>query len=301
MSTSVVKHFFKAVFGHFQAEMDNSKSDEDIVQPTPPQVINAVQRIELPAFNGTNIRLWWRQVELRLGLGTFKSEKTKFKAVAGSLPHDIATNVQEMIFDPPELNPFSALRDRVFEVYEPSDTEQINRLLEGCQLGDKKPSILLAEMRVLAKGRVTNDTLSELFKRRLPEPVQLVLAAGCVTDPDKMAQAADATVQYVRLPTVAAVTTAGATSAPSSEAPDHNSLLGQISALTKAVNTLVNENRQHRSRSRTRNDSENDRSRSRKRSATPRNPRYCWYHNRWAEKAKKCVGSCQWPKTPENK
>ncbi|XP_065219756.1 uncharacterized protein LOC135845221 [Planococcus citri] len=273
----------------------DSKSDADKEQPTPPQpqVVNAVHRIELPPFNGTNIRLWWRQVKLRLGLGTFKNEQTKFEAVAGSLPHDIATSVQEIIFNPPELNPFSALRDRVYEVYEPSDTEQINRLLEGCQLGDKKPSILLAEMRVLAKGRVTNETLSELFKRRLPEPVQLVLAAGCVTDPDKMAQAADAAVQYVRLPTVAAVATSGATSASSSEASDHNSLLGQISALTKAVNTLVNENRQHRSRSRTRNDSENGRSRSRQRSGTPRNANYCWYHNRWAEKAKKCVGSCQ--------
>ncbi|XP_065203906.1 uncharacterized protein LOC135833998 [Planococcus citri] len=276
----------------------DSKSDAEKEQPTPPQqqVVNAVHRIELPPFNGTNIRLWWHQVELRLGLGTFKNEQTKFEAVAGSLPHDIASNVQEMIFEPPELNPFSALRDRVFEVYEPSDTEKMNRLLEGCQLGDKKPSILLAEMRVLAKGRVTNKTLSDLFKRRLPEPVQLVLAAGCVTDPDKMAA-----VQYVRPPTVAAVATSGATSASSSEAPDHSSLLGQISALTEAVNTLVNENRQHRLRSRRRNDSENGRSRSRQRSGTPRNANYCWYHNRWAEKAKTCVGSCQWPKTLENK
>ncbi|XP_065222412.1 uncharacterized protein LOC135846964 [Planococcus citri] len=228
---------------------DDNKSDTDKEQPTP-HAVNAIHRIELPAFNGTNIRLWWRQVELGLGLGSFKNEKTKFDAVAGSLPHDIATNVQEVIFNPPSNNPFTALRDCVYKVYEPSDTEQINCLLEGCQLCDKKPSVLLAEMRVFAKGRVTNDTLSELFKRRIPEPVQLVLAARSVTDPDKMAQAADAAIQYVRAPSVVAVAMVGATSALSSAAVEQNLLLGQISALTKPVNTLVNEGREHRSRSR---------------------------------------------------
>ncbi|KMQ82107.1 retrovirus-like pol polyprotein [Lasius niger] len=57
------------------------------------------------------------------------------------------------------------------------------------QLGDRKPSRLLLEMRSKASSQIGDDILKSLFLQRLPTTVQQILAIS--DDLDKLAKMAD--------------------------------------------------------------------------------------------------------------
>lgn len=148
-------------------------------------------KFETPQFIPDNVALWWKQIEARLDLAGITDEETKFKHIAAGLPPEVVSKVSDLIFNPPVEAPYGKIRDRKLKEFEPKDSAKLQSLLEGCQLGDKKPSTLLREMRQLAQGRVTDETLRELYLRRLPSSLSSIFRTTNVTDLDKVAAAAD--------------------------------------------------------------------------------------------------------------
>lgn len=68
--------------------------------------------------------------------------------------------------------------NRLQKEFEISDGLKVNRLLTELDLGDRKPSHLLREMRILAGTSVKDDFLKSMFLQRLPLNIKTILATS---------------------------------------------------------------------------------------------------------------------------
>ena len=109
------------------------------------------------------------------------------------MPTEYATEVQDLLIDPPEENPYEKLKDQLISRIADSERQKIQKLLTAEELGDRKPSQLLRKMQQLLGERtaIDNSILRELFLQRLPANVQLILASANEMTIDKLAEMAD--------------------------------------------------------------------------------------------------------------
>ncbi len=245
------------------------------------------------------VGVWLEQVELRLQLAGIPDERTKYAYLASSLPAEITSQVYDLITTEPTSNPFTTLIERIRSEFEPTDTAQVKKLLDGLKRGNTKPSLFLREMRDLAKKRVDDVVLRQLFYGQLPANVAETLTLTNVTDLDLAAQAADRAWERESQASVSAI----------SERKTETSADPKIDALTEQLSKLAAIIDRLQAR-------ENDSRRSRNRSATPgrcgssscsgsrRNTKWtkCWYHYKFGPKATKCEEWCEFwqTKKPEN-
>ncbi|GIX68522.1 uncharacterized protein CDAR_515171 [Caerostris darwini] len=134
------------------------------------------------------------------------------------------------------------------------------------QLGDRRSSRLLLEMRSKAGARINDNLLKSLFLQRLPTNVQQILAISN-DNLDMLAEMADGIMPTSSAPMVNAV-------AASADQPDLRTMLCQITSLLEA---------RTRDQSRSRNQR-----RSPSRSRQTENPEHCWYHGKFKQRATKC-------------
>ncbi|KMQ86112.1 hypothetical protein RF55_15001 [Lasius niger] len=153
-------------------------------------------------------------------------------------------------------------------------------LLETTELGDKTPSVLLREMRTLAGTNVTDNMLRTLWLQRLPTRIQELLTVLDDVSLDKLAACADKAHDRGIGQGVIAI-------AGTVQSDPLQTLNNQISELAKQVAAIG----KRRARSKTRGRSRT-KSGSRKRDQTPEQSTTCYYHQRFKEKAWKCLLPC---------
>lgn len=133
---------------------------------------------------------------------------------------------------------------------------------------------------------VPDQLLKTLWLGRLPTQIQTILATRPNDPLAELAEQADR-IYEVTLHNVASTSATSATSHTSS-APQLKkatlSLEEQIQQLTKKVEKLIKERKKPPSQNKEKTD----------------NPKYCYYHNKFGEKARKCTQPCTYKKT-ENK
>lgn len=278
-----------------QLESDKKKSADQTSSatnngPVPDATAGYYGRIELPPFYAEDVTIWWSQVERRLALANLTTEKTRYDYVTAALPMEVARKVSDLISKEPAHLPFTTLKQRILGEFEPTNSEKLNKLLEGCELGDKKPSALLREMKELAGGRVDNDILRKLFFKQLPDFLTKIFITTSVTDLDAAAAAADKAKEegmFTSNTVLAVKSGTTPTSAPSQNISE------LVIALTESVQQLLRDNQNYRSRSRSRNSS---RSNSRNRDRSESNNRKftkCRYHYKFGDKARHCRRWCE--------
>ncbi|XP_044741857.1 uncharacterized protein LOC123302832 [Chrysoperla carnea] len=98
--------------------------------------------------------------------------------------------VSDFITNPPTENQFTQLKDKLISRFSDSEERKIEILLNELELGDKKPSTLLREMKNLASDQITGDFLRGMFLQRLPSNVRSILATS-TEELDKLASMAD--------------------------------------------------------------------------------------------------------------
>ncbi|KAJ1526590.1 hypothetical protein ONE63_008176 [Megalurothrips usitatus] len=236
--------------------------------PPPPQQPPPL-RTELPPFWADRPALWFAQADLlQAGL----NEREKFTAVLRRLEATHVAVVEDVVLAPPEA-PYTAVKNALVGRLTPTSQEQIRQLLNGEELGDRRPSQFLRHLRGLARhGGVGEGVLRELWAARLPPHVQCGLAAQAGMQLDQLAGVADA-IMAIPTPSVFAAAAPPPTPAPA-ETPD---LAEQVEELARQVAAL-----------RTRD------------GAGPRNsaPKkltgLCYFHERFGKEARKCRQPCTW-------
>ena len=203
------------------------------------------------------------------------------------MPTEYATEVQDLLRDPREDDPYEKLKDRLILRIADSERQKIRQLLTTEELRDRKPTQLLRKMQQLLGGKTPIDSslLRELFLQRLPSNVHMILASPDEMSIDKLAEMADR-VMDVATPTVTAV---------SASTEDD----GIRRLIRKEVNTALRAQQRSRPRSFS-NSNGGGRDRSRRRSTSrgrssnrqANQDAVCWYHARFGRNARKCLPPC---------
>ncbi|XP_050349203.1 uncharacterized protein LOC126772718 [Nymphalis io] len=238
----------------------------------------------IPDFWHDQPRLWFVQCDAILGPQKLNDE-TKFNRIVSKLSKDVS----DILLSQPKIKKFETLKNRLLEVYEESETSKLQKLISGMDLGDQKPSQLLRRMRDLARGKISDDTLLNMWQGHLPASVRAVLAVSEVKDLEKLAAMADKVMETSRPANISAIQTPGSS--------DNAFILAEIAKLSLRIRDME-------SRSRQRNLSNSmlkrRRSVSRERNTIRRMPEsadwLCYYHHRFHSRAKKCIEPCSWKK-----
>lgn len=262
---------------------DSSSGASSIQNPVNDvQVISSSRiTVKAPPFWRANPALWFCQLEAQFDLNRITSDRSKYNMVVSAIESSILHQVSDLVLNPPETGLYIALKTRLLDVFAESEQSRLKKLLGEIELGEQKPTSLLREMRSLAGDSITADLLKTLWLQRLPSNIQGILSISS-EGIESLAVMADKIYE---------------TSARPSD-------VGSFSRSTDYQNQILSLSRQiaemktHLSR-RDRNQTH-----SRSRSKTP-NPKFktmdkpddkdqkvCWYHNKWGDKAKSCVGNC---------
>lgn len=142
------------------------------------QVIVAMNRsVKVPPFWSKNPQLWFHQIDAQFAICKITSEQVKFNYVVASLDMDVLSQVSDIITAPP-VAAYDAMKKRLLSSFGETEERRIKRLLKELELGDKRPSHLLQEMRQIAGNLVGEDFLKSLWIGQLPPSIQAVVTAS---------------------------------------------------------------------------------------------------------------------------
>lgn len=261
-----------------EAPTSNGKRQQDVTDGLEIQA-NEFRNVKLQTFWRNRPKLWFASLECEFTAYRVRSDDIKYSAVVRHLDEQTMLAVADVLEQPPERNKYDKLKNTLIERFSDSLEKQLRTLLEGIELGDKFPSVLLREMRILAGSNVTDSMLRTLWMQRLPRRLQELLAMLDDINLDKLAACADKAHERGGTQNIVAVVN------PSQD-DTLQALCKQVSELTKAMADMNKNQRRSRSRSRRSRSSTPNRSRTRER------PGFCYNHRRFKEKAWKCQKPC---------
>lgn len=244
--------------------------------------------IRPPQFSKEKPAIWFIQMEAQFATSGITQDLTKFYHAVQALDASVLAEVSELITNPPENGKYDALKTRILTEFQDSEEKRLKTLLNQTELGNQRPSRLLKHMRDLAEGKVSPEgLLRSLWMQRLPTNTQTVLSTS-EDALDKLATMAD------RIHDIVSTNICGMEVTPATAST--TSWEGQLCEIIKRLDRIESKRRSLTPR-RQRGSS---RSKSRTRSASTES-KYCWYHKRFGQEAKKCTSSCGWKNKPEKK
>lgn len=131
--------------------------------------------IKITTFWQSRPKLWFVSLDSEFAAFKIRSDEAKYKVTIRHLDEQTMLAVADILEQPPESNKYETLKNALIERFLDSVEKQMRILLNETELGDKKPSILLREMRALAGSNISDSVLRILWLQRLPARVQEVL------------------------------------------------------------------------------------------------------------------------------
>ena len=235
-------------------------------------VATAAVSVKLPEFWKNDPSMWFAQAEAQFALAGIVRDDTKYYHIISRIDQSIICHVSDLIQNPPAQQKYDAVKTRLISRFELSSQAKLERLLNACDLGDMRPTHLLARMQELGAGlNINDDVMKVLFLQRMPEKMRPILSISDGTL-SKLAEMADKMVE-TSAPQVAATT---------SKDNDLSSLYQQIANLTAKVRRLKTTGARSRSSSRARRERNRDTEES----------GVCWYHRKYGRNARQCRTPC---------
>jgi len=243
--------------------------------------------VKLPEFWVKDPAMWFSQAEAQFRRARINREMTKYDHVLTKLPEAVIMSVRSLISNieaTPDLEgeSYQMLKTALLEAYGKTKWQMAFALLDHPDLGDRRPSVMMAEMLSLRYETTAPDSLFlALFLRRLPASIRDHLAAADLKTAAEMAKHADILWDARNAASVAAVTDS----------------LAAVSVRSRSPRAGHSPERRNRSPDRRRDSSR------RPRPQTPgakdgksgnADGRLCFYHLRWGAKAQQCRGNCSW-------
>lgn len=234
----------------------------------------AAVSVKLPDFWKNDPNMWFAQAEAQFHLARITQDETKFWHIVARIDQSVICHISDLVNTPPVINKYQAVKDRLIARFALSPQARIEQLLGSSDLGDLRPSHLLARMQEIATGlNVDESIMKTLFLQRIPSNARAILSIsdGSLT---KLAEMADRMLD-------SSATNVSSCSAPTtgSSPLDYSSLKGEIEALTAEIRRLkARPNR--------------NRSRSSSRPSTVGDDTICWYHRKYGGRAEHCREPC---------
>ncbi|GBO40449.1 Retrovirus-related Pol polyprotein from transposon opus [Araneus ventricosus] len=166
--------------------------------------MSEVGAVQIPVYNRSDPALWFIMCESTFKLAVPKpitKSVTKFNYVVSHLPPEVVSLVRDILMNPDATDPYTHLKTELINRSGESSQQEIRQLLSGEELGTRKPSELLRNMKRRAETlKVPETFMLELFLQRLPTSVQTILAAVTDLTLDKAAEILDRILEVTPVP-----------------------------------------------------------------------------------------------------
>lgn len=264
--------------------------------------------VKFPPFWPDKPSIWFAQVDAQFRIAGITNELTKFYHVVAHLENRYAKEVEDIILNPPDVNPFIKLKDELIRRLSKTSEQRIRQLLSHEELGDKKPSQFLRHLRSLADNDgISDEVLRSIWSNRLPIQLQTIIASQRNLPLNDIAELADNVFDILphhnQLHSVMATFDNHRQHCDTSTdgTLTHHVTSLTIESMTKKIDELSHRLDQVLQSSDPRRTKRSQfRQRSRSRSRQSRADNNCWYHMKFGSKANKCVPPCSWKPKNDN-
>lgn len=241
---------------------------------------SAAVAVKLPEFWKSDPVMWFAQAEAQFALAGVTQDITKFHHIVAKIDQSVICHVADLVKNPPEEDKYQSLKTRLISRFELTPQSRLERLLSSSDLGDLRPTHLLAKMQELSAGLNVDDSLLKmLFLQRMPPNIRAVLSIndGTLT---KIAEMGDKIMDMA--PQIAAVDSRTPGEIALDQDPySKENLASQIAALTAEIRRMKTKPQKSRSRSVSRNRRFGESS-------------ICWYHRKYGANAERCRSPCNY-------
>ena len=250
---------------------------------------------ELPAFDKRNVAIWIRRVENAFIRSNVTAARDKFAFIEAKFGVDADPNINELLYGDATTENWEAFMAYLKETYGKSTRDKTAAILDPTPRGSRRLSQLLADVRERMGDVTLDQLLKERVLRELPTDIRQLLAK-----PAKDLNAKDTAAladEYFTREGQRAFKNATVNSVQPASRPvqaDAPEIIDDAS-----INAVRNGARPKQNAAPNRS---NARSKSRPRTNGAGyvhvNPELCYYHDRYAAKARNCNPGCKWAKSP---
>ena len=153
--------------------------------------------VKLPDFWVKDPKMWFAQAEAQFRRSRITAESTMYDYILMKLPEDVVMSVRALVSaieaDPvKQEQSYTLMKEALLGSYGKTKWQMAYALLDHPDLGDRRPSAMMAEMLSLRFETSAPDSLFlALFLRRLPTSIRDHIAAANHTTAAEMATHAD--------------------------------------------------------------------------------------------------------------
>jgi hypothetical protein len=182
--------------------------------------------VKLPDFWVKDPKMWFSQAEAQFRRARITAQSTMYDYVLMKLPEDVVMSVRALVSaietDPvKQETSYLLLKEALLGSYGKTKWQMAYSLLDHPDLGDRRPSAMMAEMLSLRFETTAPDSLFlALFLRRLPASIRDHLAAANHATATEMATHADVLWDARNTASVSAVSDSLAALSVRSASPD---------------------------------------------------------------------------------
>jgi hypothetical protein len=168
--------------------------ENDDQQPPPPAAgaPPAIGQIKLPPFWPEDPASWFRLAEGQFALRNVADPVTRYYHVLAALSVDSVRLVRHVLHDDTGPESYERLRASLLASHSLSNYQKMERMMRLPPLGDRKPSVMLAEMlEYCPAGESTTAVFAFLFLQRLPREIRVLLSEDDPANMRAIAEKAD--------------------------------------------------------------------------------------------------------------
>ncbi|XP_043584071.1 uncharacterized protein LOC122568436 [Bombus pyrosoma] len=159
------------------------------------EIVNGTQRahqmIHMPPLEPSEVTAWFTLLEMQFEDLDLTDDKRKFLTLARCLGGQYLSHIEDVRKRTPEAERYEKLKDEIIRELADTASTRLRKLLTSEEMGDRKPSQFYHHLRRLASPSLPNDFLLTLWRKRLPDYLDIGLAAVDNTDVEKLMRAAD--------------------------------------------------------------------------------------------------------------
>ncbi|KAF7990188.1 hypothetical protein HCN44_010889 [Aphidius gifuensis] len=210
-----------------------------ITQMVNESMVNTISKPQLPNFFKDKPELWFILIESEFQATKTTNDDMKYYSVIRALDADMLQQITGILHDPPVVEKYKKIKEALIQRTSVSRDKQIRQLLTSMDLGDKKPTQLLREMKELAGESMTEDMLHQLWLDRMPNQIKPLLVVSSTLTLKALAEVADRVLEASRSSFVMATTAYGQKDA--SISTTHNRLEQRLDNLQQMLMECMKE------------------------------------------------------------
>jgi hypothetical protein len=148
--------------------------------------------VKLPSFWTEDPVLWFRLAEGQFNLRNVADPVARYYHVLASVPQDTVRLVRHVLHEDTGPLSYDNLRTSLLASHTLSNYQKMEKMMRLPPLGDRKPSVLLAEMlEYCPTGESSTAVFAYLFLQRLPREIRVLLSEDDPADMRAIADKAD--------------------------------------------------------------------------------------------------------------